>query len=825
MYLATVEGKRPTEGSVHRLHTQNEYSDQKITEFLAQYDIGPKDGYAIIPAKFRSCTCAKCEYPGAAPGFKSHRLADNVVEMSGFAIDLDHLSEKQAQQVIVALRVKQFQFWHWNTHSHSPPDDCRLRILLPFEKPYPLSSAAEWSEYAWPKLMEYFGLSTTADRNCKDPSRLYFTPRRLAESAATKFISGVVAGKKLSWDGIIEVRASREPIKIEVRPAPVATGPVDMKALRERLGRIKHGEKATLVKKMLAGEPLTPPPSKRGEGQLTRYSAWLTLTSAISMPLDDFPVTLEAILELLRESWLAEQNEAQGTDAPGTPWDVVSKLMASALDSAPATRARKEAEQAQVKAAFEEQLERAVPADPPAPPAPSSGSGGSGEGFDWKKLLKYTEPTKNRPARLIECGNNIGILLTYQPQWLGKLRYNVVTNEIEVSGGILPESDKPRTTRNSDATWIQNWLSRDEGVGIHKIARSVVEDQMLLAAERRSYDPLKTYLEGLKWDGVSRCETMFERYFGAALKDAEGEDISAYVRAVSKRWCIAAVARALRPGCQMDNVLILQGMQGIGKTRAVEVLGGEWFSGAKIDPHDKDSLMAVAQAWISELGELGIFQRNGTDSLKEFFTKKTDQFRRPYGRVLEKRPRRCVFIGTTDKDEIFNDTAGERRYWPVTCGQVDIEGLKEARDQIWAEAVVLFKSGEQWHLTPEENVLRIAQTDARAIHDNYEEAIRNWILAKPVKQRPKTLQVTDSGLLLALKELPNKGSERRIGDALRKLGFLKRRERLGEDRVYLWYTPSKLLEGEQNRSPGEIDRLAKERQMSVVAGGTPLAHA
>ena len=125
---------------------------------------------------------------------------------------------------------------------------------------------------------------------------------------------------------------------------------------------------------------------------------------------------------------------------------------------------------------------------------------------------------------------------------------------------------------------------------------------------------------------------------------------------------------------------------------------------------------ALIGKWIIEMPELGHMGKSDVETLKQFFSRKEDRYRPAYARNTIDRPRQCVFGATTNESEYLRDGTGNRRYWPVRCGQTDLEWLKANRDQIFAEALAAYEAGEQWHLTEEEEVLaRVEQQDRMVV--------------------------------------------------------------------------------------------------------------
>src|SRR5262249_15117785 len=133
--------------------------------------------------------------------------------------------------------------------------------------------------------------------------------------------------------------------------------------------------------------------------------------------------------------------------------------------------------------------------------------------------------------------------------------------------------------------------------------------------------------------------------------------------------------------------LIFEGEQGIGKSNALRLLGGAWFTDELPDLGSKDSALQVRGRWIVELAELDALNRSEQSRIKAFLTRTVDRYRPPYGRTVQAFPRRCVFAGSVNHGEYLKDETGGRRFWPVVCeGEVFTEGLVRDRDQLFAEA-------------------------------------------------------------------------------------------------------------------------------------------
>ena len=341
-------------------------------------------------------------------------------------------------------------------------------------------------------------------------------------------------------------------------------------------------------------------------------------------------------------------------------------------------------------------------------------------GSAWKKDLLRSKPAINTTeGRILPVLANAIAAFRHAPEWGGVLAFNEFAWGTVVlkpaPWGIVPKGEWTDHEDRLAAEWLQR-----QGVLVSvEIAGQAVQT----AARDHPFHPVKSYLQGLQWDGVERVDRWLSTYLGA--EDTE------YSRAVGSRWLISAVARIFRPGAKADCCLILEGPQGIRKSTALRTVAGEYFTDELADLGSKDAAMQTRGVWIIELSELDNLNHAEVARIKAFMSRTTDRFRPPYGMRLVESPRQCVFAGTVNHATYLRDETGGRRFWPIACGRIDIHALVGNRDQLWAEAKVRFESGAVWWLdTPDLVQLASDQQEARYEGDPWEEVIGPWLESK-----------------------------------------------------------------------------------------------
>ena len=334
----------------------------------------------------------------------------------------------------------------------------------------------------------------------------------------------------------------------------------------------------------------------------------------------------------------------------------------------------------------------------------------------------------------------------------------------------------PRPFDDSDAMLGSAWFSRQIGLQPNKTETG---EAMMTVARFRPFNPVRDYLDALKWDGVPRiqgevnvCAPWLTEYMGARNSEIN--------RAFGMRWLISAVARIYTPGDQVDTMLILEGGQGAGKSTALRILATignqNFFTDGVHELVGPEAVQQFRGKWVIEIAELDAMNKHDFNAVKAAVSRRVDNIRIPYAKNAEDFPRMCVFAGTVNPSGTgyLKDPTGARRFWPVAVGKIDTERLAEDRDQLWAEAVHLYRQGVQWHLTAEEIKLAIQVQKSRQAQEPWGDAIDEIIDGKD----RILLDMIRTGLGLNQAQW-NDGAQTRVANYLRSLGWERTKKSFG----------------------------------------------
>lgn len=302
--------------------------------------------------------------------------------------------------------------------------------------------------------------------------------------------------------------------------------------------------------------------------------------------------------------------------------------------------------------------------------------------------------------------------------WYDDFLHDIVTDwKCDGSSGVMPA----HVMTNFDIVNLMAWLHAVDP-DLTKINRRGVKEAMMLVADTDHRHCVRQWVGALpQWDGHGRLERLMSDGFKCELSD--------YTKRLGQNWLVAMIARVVEPGCKVDFMPVFYGEQGEQKTKALQVLVGEdWYDDVTEKSDNKDFLMKLRGKWLIEIAEMHSIASSRSEQahVKAMLTRQEDRFRPPYGEVLEAFKRQMVFAGTTNRDDWHTDDTGGRRYAPVKClGRIDLDWIRSSREQLFAEAMELYRDGwAWWELPAEQHAQALREQQAYGAHDN---TIAGWI--------------------------------------------------------------------------------------------------
>lgn len=394
-----------------------------------------------------------------------------------------------------------------------------------------------------------------------------------------------------------------------------------------------------------------------------------------------------------------------------------------------------------------------------------------------------------RSGRPVSHVGNVALVLATDSRCTGLLEFDNFRGDVSLRGPLpcppeLTPAVKPTELTKEVCTRFAAWLLREYDLDVR--APHVAEAAVAVAAQHPRHE-VHDWLAGLTWDGTSRVDELFVRYFGAAD--------TAYHRGIASCFMLSAVARVFEPGCQHDYLPVLEGPQGSRKSSGLRALfGPNYYSDTSIDLGSKDAFEVLRGLWCQCLDEIDAYERQHVARIKNYVSSRKDRYRPSYGEKARDFPRQIVFAATTNADVYFKDQTGNRRFWPVKTTSVDVEAIEADRCQLWAEAVVRYHADERRY--PSADLERDAHDaqDARRMGDPWTDIVRAWTAAPSLSGvRPIDTPFTVGDVLVrALEKEPcdlTRADEMRVGDVLRELGFVRQRRMKTGERSYVWALP------------------------------------
>lgn len=326
---------------------------------------------------------------------------------------------------------------------------------------------------------------------------------------------------------------------------------------------------------------------------------------------------------------------------------------------------------------------------------------------DWTQLVSKTD----KGATICNAAN-VEIVLENDPEFKNSVWFDEFCQRpfTERNGVILPWADIYETK-----TMIG---LQGKGFGLTRLTKTMVSDAVASVAYANRRNEPKTYFQSLVWDGTPRVASFFQSLMGSAQPEA-------YLSAVSKNFWVSMVARILSPGCKADHMVILVGEQGTLKSTALSLIAGKWFSELHNGFNSPEFYREIQGKLLIEVSELSSFKKSDVESIKGKLSATFDRGRDMYQKYHKDFQRQCIFAGTTNDDAFLKDTTGNRRFWPIAVGTIDLAAIEQQRDQLFAEAVTMYSSGANWHEVP--TVETIAQQASYSEVHPWETIIESWL--------------------------------------------------------------------------------------------------
>lgn len=371
--------------------------------------------------------------------------------------------------------------------------------------------------------------------------------------------------------------------------------------------------------------------------------------------------------------------------------------------------------------------------------------------------------------------------LFYQDSNLNNLFiYNEFSMTVEYARDAIWHDVKAgQELRDKDFVFVMEYLARTKKAefSIESIRHAIVQ-----LAEGNKYNPVRFYLSQMEWDQQPRLDKW--------LVNCVGAENSKYTHAVGAKFLMGSVARIFVPGIKFDNVLVLEGPENIGKSTIFRTLSHPWFCDSiDLTQKDKEIVEKMRGYWFLEVAEMfGVSDAN-QERIKSFLTRQDDVQRLPYERLTGTFKRQSVFCASSNKLSYLFGEEGNRRFWPVQCGVLNIDWLKENKDQLFAEAKYRWENGEDLFLNKELfEIAKKVQSEKLSVNEVWFSIIERFLISK----NEATMQdILENCLKIDIREMTNRSYTINVGRILKRLGFEKKDYNARNPRY--WYVREEVL--------------------------------
>jgi predicted P-loop ATPase len=358
-----------------------------------------------------------------------------------------------------------------------------------------------------------------------------------------------------------------------------------------------------------------------------------------------------------------------------------------------------------------------------------------------KELLRKTTVTKGETSKEVVQKSivNLEIILENDVAYCRRFTRNILGFRNEYNRKEIQEELYTR---------IRTDIASEYGI---QFGKEDIIDKIKELCARYLYNPIYDYLAGLpQWDGKDRSGEVLEA-LGVLSSDPNYDIYKVYIR----KWFVSCVCRPMQwmkddndrtLNDKVDTVMVFKGNQGLKKsTFFAEILPSpNLFSDSlqRIETNEKDASTHMLNYWLIEFAELdGLVKKSSIEALKGFISRRRERFRPPYGRTEINARRPSILVGTTNSDQFLNDPSGSRRFWAIELTEskkIDIEYIRQNRDQIWAQAISLFMQGGDycWWLDEAEQEASDAANEKFKKRDPWDEYIETYLGKDPtIKNR------------------------------------------------------------------------------------------
>lgn len=307
-------------------------------------------------------------------------------------------------------------------------------------------------------------------------------------------------------------------------------------------------------------------------------------------------------------------------------------------------------------------------------------------------------------------------LITQNDPAFQALFYNELTLATEITTALpwRPLAPGRESFDGKDRAALALYIERKYKI---RPSRAYLDDLIAEQITGRRVNPIRDYLQGLVWDGTPRVEECLP-----------GVETTDFTRMVARKALTAAVARMLNPGCKWDHMVVVYGPEGLGKSSWIEKM----FRGFDAELGrigDKETLLTMQRSWVMIADEGNNMKKADFDAQKAFITRTSDVFRMPYDREAQVHQRHCVIWGTTNDEVFLRRQEGNRRFLIVRSeSEVDFDALTDQYvDQVWAEAVHLYRSGEKLWLDSDDSEMAAAEREEFTEEDALTGQIQSYL--------------------------------------------------------------------------------------------------